>query len=211
MDNILDLNHTITAPLFSGVAAPWEVLPKISNFFKTFNTDGYTQIKDGVWVGRDVMIDEFVKIVGPAIIGHSSSIRHGAYIRENVIIGENCVVGNSCEVKNAILFDQVQVAHFNYVGDSVLGFKCHMGAGAICSNVRGDKKEISVSKKPTGLRKFGVIMGDHGEIGCNSVLFPGCVLGKHVQVYPLTPVRGVIPAHTIVKTDGTMISKKEES
>ena len=209
---MFDLDHTIARSLFTEPLKSWEVLPEIKTFLQLFAQSSlsqeYTQIEQDVWVGRNVAIDSNVTILGAAIIGHDSSIRHCAYLRGDVIIGENVVVGNSSEVKNAILFDDVQVPHFNYVGDSILGYKAHMGAGSICSNMRSDKANIKVSKVDTGLRKFGALLGDRVEIGCNVVLNPGTIIGKDASVYPLTSVRGIIPERCIVKSDGSIVEKK---
>ena len=197
--NLLDLNETIAAELFEGKTYPWEVLPEISDFIMklgpTLNPSEY-ECKDGN---------------GPAIIGKDAEVRHCAFIRGNVIVGEGAVVGNSTELKNAVLFNKVQVPHYNYVGDAVLGYKSHMGAGSICSNVKSDKKLVVVKdgdeKIETGLKKFGAMLGDHVEVGCGSVLNPGTVIGRNTNIYPLSPVRGCIPADSIYKNAAEIIKK----
>lgn len=173
----------------------------------------FEQIAAGVWVGKGTEIDESVRIKGPAIIGYDCAIRHTAYIRENVIIGNGAVVGNSTELKNALLFDKVQVPHFNYVGDSILGYKAHLGAGVILSNLKSAKDNILVSVESgenldTGLKKFGALVGDFTEIGCNAVLNPGTIIGRDSVIYPVTMVRGVIPERHILKNNGTLVPKK---
>jgi len=204
-ENFFDLNQTIAKKLFENIYYPWEVLPKIKNFIletgPTLSKDEYEEIKENVWVSKDAKIADSAYIDGPTIIGKGTEIRHCAFIRGGVIVGENCVVGNSTEIKNSILFNGVQVPHFNYVGDSVLGYKAHMGAGSITSNVKSDKSVVTVKigseKMDTGLKKFGAILGDHVEIGCNAVLNPGSVLGRNVSVYPTSMVRGFIPENTL--------------
>jgi NDP-sugar pyrophosphorylase family protein len=172
----------------------------------------FEQIAAGVWAGKGTEIDESVRIKGPAIIGYDCAIRHTAYIRENVIIGNGAVVGNSTELKNALLFDEVQVPHFNYVGDSILGYKAHLGAGVILSNLKSVKDQIRISidsgkSLNTGLKKFGALIGDLAEVGCNAVLNPGTIIGRESVVYPLTMVRGVIPEKHIMKNNGTLAPK----
>ena len=213
--NFLDLNQTAAKKLFDNVYYPWEVLPKIKGFIleigPTLDKDEYGEIKENVWVSKDAKIADSAHIDGPTIIQQGSEIRHCAFIRGSVIIGENCVVGNSTEIKNSILFNSVQVPHFNYVGDSVLGYKAHMGAGSITSNVKSDRTPITVKidkeKMDTGLKKFGGVLGDHVEIGCNAVLNPGSVLGRNVSVYPTSMVRGFIEENTIFKNTGEKIKK----
>lgn len=173
----------------------------------------YERIAENVWVGKGTEIDDSVRIKGPAIIGYDCAIRHTAYIRENVIIGDGAVVGNSTELKNALLFDKVEVPHFNYVGDSVLGYKAHLGAGVILSNLKSAKDNIIILTENgdtlnTGLKKFGAMVGDFAEIGCNSVLNPGTIIGRESMVYPVTMVRGIVPERHILKNDGTLVPKK---
>lgn len=193
---------------------PWQILPKIKPFleeFATTNTTAYFEIKDGVFVGKNVKISQLATIEPPAIIGDNCEIRPGAYIRGNVIIGNNCVIGNSCELKNCILLNKVQVPHYNYVGDSILGNYSHMGAGSICSNLKSDNKTVVVHgdvEYNTNLRKVGAFLADHADIGCGCVLNPGTVVGKNTSIYPLSSVRGVIPSNSIYKNSNNIIEKK---
>lgn len=199
---------------FSAHEYPWQMLPEIKELAKKLvseGIDGFTEIKAGVLVGKGVKIHESAVIEPPAVIGHGCEVRVGAYIRGNVITGENCVIGNSSELKNCILLSRVQVPHYNYVGDSVLGNRAHMGAGAICSNLKSDKSNVAVKGDEiyeTGLRKFGAILGDGADIGCGSVLNPGTVIGRESSVYPLTSVRGVIPCGCIVKSSHETVVRK---
>lgn len=216
IENLYDLNETIAAPLFEGAVYPWELLPKISDFIKKLGaslpTDQYTQIKENVWVSNSATIAPTAYIGGPAIIDDEAEIRHCAFIRGNAIVGKGAVVGNSTELKNVILFNKVQVPHYNYVGDSILGFKAHMGAGSITSNVKSDKTLVTVKDGvegiETGLKKFGAMLGDHVEVGCNSVLNPGTVIGRNTNVYPTSMVRGCIPAGSIYKKRGEIVIKR---
>lgn len=216
IENLYDLNETIAAPLFEGAVYPWELLPKISDFIKKLGaslpTDQYTQIKENVWVSNSATIAPTAYIGGPAIIDDDAEIRHCAFIRGNAIVGKGAVVGNSTELKNVILFNKVQVPHYNYVGDSILGFKAHMGAGSITSNVKSDKTLVTVKDGEegieTGLKKFGAMLGDHVEVGCNSVLNPGTVIGRNTNVYPTSMVRGCIPAGSIYKKRGEIVIKR---
>lgn len=206
---------------FSAHEYPWQMLPEIKEFAKKLvseGIEGFTEIKPGVLVGKGVKIHESAVIEPPAVIGHGCEVRVGAYIRGNVITGENCVIGNSSELKNCILLSHVQVPHYNYVGDSVLGNRAHMGAGSICSNLKSDKGNVAVKGDEiyeTGLRKFGAILGDGADIGCGSVLNPGTVIGRESSVYPLTSVRGIIPCRCIVKSSSEIVvrrnSDKEEN
>lgn len=199
---------------FSAHEYPWQMLPEIKELAKKLvseGIEGFTEIKAGVLIGRSVKIHESAVIEPPAVIGHGCEVRVGAYIRGNVITGENCVIGNSSELKNCILLSHVQVPHYNYVGDSVLGNRAHMGAGAICSNLKSDKGNVVVKSDEiyeTGLRKFGAILGDGADIGCGSVLNPGTVIGRESSVYPLTSVRGVIPCGCIVKSSHETVVRK---
>ena len=213
--NLLDLNETIAAELFEGKTYPWEVLPEISDFIMklgpTLNPSEY-ECRDGnVWIARSAKVAPTASINGPAIIGKDAEVRHCAFIRGNAIVGEGSVVGNSTELKNVVIFNKVQVPHYNYVGDSVLGYKSHMGAGSICSNVKSDKKLVVVKdsdeKIETGLKKFGAMLGDHVEVGCGSVLNPGTVIGRNTNIYPLSPVRGCILADSIYKNAAEIIKK----
>lgn len=191
---------------------PWEMLPEIKNYIKEISdkfSENFEEINPGVYVGKNVKIYPNVTIDGPAVIGDGTEIRPGAFLRGNVIVGRNCVIGNSTEMKNCILLDNVQIPHYNYVGDSVLGNYAHMGAGSICSNLKADGKEIIIHGDEnifTGLRKIGGIMGDHADVGCGCVLNPGTVIGKGTRVYPLTSLRGVIPEKCIVKSMNNIVS-----
>lgn len=212
--DLLDLNEIDAKSIFENVNYPWEVLSKIKTFIfeyiKTLPND-FENIGDDIWVGKGTTIEKSALIKGPAVIGYNCEIRHSAYIRGNVIIGNNVVVGNSTEVKNAILFNRVQIPHFNYVSDSVLGYKAHLGAGVITSNLKSDgtlvKVKFGSSTMETGLRKFGAIIGDFAEVGCNAVLNPGTILGKNSIVYPLCSVRGVIPENSIMKSASDIVLK----
>lgn len=216
-----DLSQTIAAELFEGKTYPWEVLPQIGDFIKklgpTLDPNEYENGKygDDVWVAKSAKIAPTASITGPCIIGKDTEVRQCAFIRGKAIIGEGCVVGNSCELKNAVLFNKVQTPHFNYIGDSVLGYKSHTGAGAVTSNVKQDKTPVTVNYKgmrvETGLKKFGAMLGDNVEVGCNSVLNPGTVVGRFSNVYPLSMVRGFVPARSILKTGGVVVSKKTDA
>ena len=201
--------------LFDSCEYPWEMLPKIKEWILGLIESGlpeFTELKPGVWVGKDVKIADYVTIEAPAIIGHGTEIRPGAYIRGNVITGSGCVMGNSSEFKNCILLDRVQVPHYNYVGDSVLGNKAHMGAGSICSNLKSDGKPVVIHGDEdyvTGLRKIGGILADGADAGCGCVINPGTVIGKGTRIYPLTSLRGVYPAGCIVKATNTVVERKE--
>lgn len=211
------LDQTIAKDIFNGVTYPWEVLPKISNFIlelgATLSEDEYEKRGENVWVAKSAKVAPTAFINGPAIIGKDAEVRHCAFIRGNAIVGEGAVVGNSTELKNVILFNKVQVPHYNYVGDSVLGYKSHMGAGSITSNVKSDKKLVVVKageeKIETGMKKFGAILGDEVEVGCGSVLNPGTVVGNHSNIYPLSSVRGFVPANSIYKKQGEVVTKEE--
>lgn len=196
--------------LFNNTTYPWEMLPKIKDYIKEINLDEFTEIEDGVFVGRDVKIAKTATIEGPAVIGNGTEIRPGAYIRGNVITGANCVIGNSTELKNCILLDHAQVPHYNYVGDSVLGNRAHMGAGAVCSNLKSDGKAVVIhgdTEIETGLRKVGGILGDGADIGCGCVLNPGTVVGKNTSVYPRNSLRGVFPPDCIVKSNKNIVKR----
>lgn len=206
---LFDLQHSLAAPLLQQVHYPWEALPLLGAYLQElalYLPNDYEQIAPQIWVGEGTYIEKTALIQGPAIIGRNCQIRHAAFIREQVIIGDEVVVGNSTEIKNAILFDGVQVPHFNYVGDSILGHRAHLGAGAILSNFKSTGDEIHVylegRKMGTGLNKFGALVGDRVEIGCNSVLFPGTIVGQDAVIYPLCPVRGFVEAGSRLKNDG---------
>ncbi len=216
IEKLLDLNETIAKELFEGKTYPWEVLPEIGAFIerlgKTLSAEEY-ECRDGnIWIAKSAKVAPTACVNGPCIIGKEAEVRHCAFIRGNAIVGEGAVVGNSTELKNVVLFNKVQVPHYNYVGDSVLGFKSHMGAGSICSNVKSDKKLVVVKEKEeqveTGLKKFGAMLGDNVEVGCGSVLNPGTVIGRNSNIYPLSPVRGCVPANSIYKNQKDIVTKK---
>ena len=216
-ENLFDLTHTVAAQLLKDTVYPWEILPSIGSFIEkllaTLNKEEYNVINDNFYIAKTAKIADNVSLTGPALICDNAELRPGAFIRGNVIVGKNSVVGNSCEVKNAIIFDCVQVPHFNYVGDSVLGYRSHMGAGAVTSNVKSDKTNVAIKYGDkvieTGLKKVGAMLGDYVEIGCGSVLNPGTVIGRNTNVYPLSSVRGVIPENSIYKTGGITVEKQE--
>lgn len=210
------LEETIAKDIFDGVTYPWEVLPKIGAFIKklgeTLPEEEYEKRGEDVWVAKSAHVFSSAYIHGPAIIGKDAEVRHCAFIRGNAIVGEGAVVGNSTELKNVILFNKVQVPHYNYVGDSILGYKAHMGAGSITSNVKSDKKLVVV-KTPeeqieTGIKKFGAMLGDEVEVGCGTVLNPGSIVGAHSNIYPLSSVRGYVPAGSIYKKQGDIVEKR---
>ena len=215
IEKLLDLKETMAAELFEGKTYPWEVLPEIKDFIlklgKTLDPDEYEYREGDIWIAKSAKIAPTACINGPEIIGKDTEVRHCAFIRGNAIVGEDCVVGNSTELKNVVLFNCVQVPHYNYVGDAVLGYKSHMGAGSICSNVKSDKQLVVVKdgeeKIETGLKKFGAMLGDHVEVGCGSVLNPGTVIGRNSNIYPLSPVRGCVPADSIYKSRTEIVSK----
>ena len=215
IENLFNLEQTIAKDIFEGVTYPWEVLPKIEEFIislgKTLDKNEYEEKGENIWIAKSAKVAPTAYIAGPAIIGKNAEIRHCAFIRGKAIVGEGAVVGNSTELKNVILFNKVQVPHYNYVGDSILGYKSHMGAGSITSNVKSDKKLVIVKNGKeqieTGLKKFGAMLGDEVEVGCSSVLNPGTVIGKHTNIYPLSSVRGVVPEHSIYKNKNEIVEK----
>ena len=215
IENLYDLNQTIAKDIFNGATYPWEVLPKIENFIielgNTLSEDEYEKREDNIWIAKSAKVAPTAYIKGPAIIGKDAEIRHCAFIRGKAIIGEGAVVGNSTELKNVILFNKVQVPHYNYVGDSILGYKSHMGAGSITSNVKSDKKLVIIKnmgeKIETGLKKVGAMLADNVEVGCGSILNPGSVVGRDTNIYPLSSVRGVIPPNSIYKNQNEIIDK----
>ncbi len=213
INDLFDLKTPYLTPLFSGVDYPWEVLPLISEYIKTLlnsGIDGFTEIKKDILVGQGVKIYDTATIEAPAIIGSGTEIRPGAFLRGNVITGSNCVIGNSSELKNCILLQNVQVPHYNYIGDSILGNKAHTGAGVICSNLKSDGKPVVIrgdENFETGLRKVGGILADGADIGCGCVINPGTIIGKNTSVYPLTSLRGVIPAGCIVKSANNIVKR----
>ncbi len=212
-----DTSNTIAADLFTGKTYPWEVLPHIGSFIcalgATLPADTFDRIGENIWVAKSAKVAPTACLNGPLIIDEGAEVRHCAFIRGNAIVGKGAVVGNSTELKNVVLFDKVQVPHYNYVGDSVLGFRAHMGAGSITSNVKSDKTLVTV-KSPafgcieTGLKKFGAMLGDNVEVGCGSVLNPGTVVGQSSNIYPLSSVRGVVPANSIYKKAGEIAEKR---
>lgn len=213
--NLYNLGETLAAPLFDGAVYPWELLPKIGTYImelgKTLPADKYEKRGENIWIAKSAKIAPTASINGPCIIDEEAEIRHCAYIRGNAIVGKGAVVGNSTELKNVILFNKVQVPHYNYVGDSILGYKSHMGAGSITSNVKSDKTLVVV-KSPygnieTGLKKMGAMLGDNVEVGCNSVLNPGTVIGRNSNIYPTSMVRGYIEADSIYKKQGEIAAK----
>ena len=215
ISNLYNLDETIAKDLFEGATYPWEALPKISAFIlqlgSTLSEEEYEKIGEDVWIARSATVAPTAYIHGPAIIGKNAEVRHCAFIRGNAIVGEGAVVGNSTELKNVVLFNKVQVPHYNYVGDSILGYKAHMGAGSITSNVKSDKKLVVVKdgreRIETGLKKFGAMLGDEVEVGCGSVLNPGTVVGRHSSIYPLSSVREVVPADSIYKKRGEVAAR----
>ena len=217
INELYDLNETIAAKLFEGHTYPWEVLPEISDFIKslgeTLPSDRYEKQDEDIWVAKSAKVAATASLNGPLIIDEDAEVRHCAFIRGNAIIGKGAVVGNSTELKNVVLFNKVQVPHYNYVGDSILGYKSHMGAGSITSNVKSDKKLVVVhdgtENIETGVKKFGAMLGDYVEVGCNAVCNPGTVIGRHSNVYPTSCVRGVVPEKSIWKDNGVVIHKED--
>lgn len=213
--DLFDLTHTRAADMLGACEYPWEALGKIKETVLAIGSmldpQKYDQPKEGVWIAKSASIAPTASIAAPCIIGENTEVRPGAFLRGSILVGDGCVVGNSTELKNCILFDGVQVPHYNYVGDSILGYLAHMGAGAITSNVKGDKKLVVVHGEQayeTGCKKFGAMLGDYAEIGCNSVLNPGTIVGRDSQVYPLSSVRGVVPERSIVKGERGVFPKK---
>lgn len=214
--SLYTLEETIAAELFTGLTYPWEALPKIKDFIlalgETLSTEKFEKRADDVWIAKSAKVFPSAYIGGPAIIDEEAEIRHCAFIRGSAIVGKGAVVGNSTELKNVVLFNKVQVPHYNYVGDSILGYKAHMGAGSITSNVKSDKTLVVVKAGEesfeTGLKKFGAMLGDNVEVGCNSVLNPGTVIGKNTNIYPTSTVRGVIAADSIYKRQGEIVGKR---
>ena len=210
------LEETIAKDLFEGFTYPWEALPLIRDFIirlgRSLPEDKYEQVKENVWIAKTATVFPSAYINGPAIIDEEAEIRQCAFIRGSAIVGKKAVVGNSTELKNVVLFNNVQVPHYNYVGDSILGYKAHMGAGSITSNVKSDKTLVGVKdgkeQIETGLKKFVAMLGDHVEVGCNSVLNPGSVIGRETNIYPTSCVRGVIPSHSIFKNPENIVEKR---
>ena len=213
--DLFDLSHTLAKDYFSAFTYPWEALPGIKDMIvqlgNTLDKEQYEEVQPHVWVHKTAKVFPSAYLGAPCIIGANTEVRHCAFIRGSALVGENCVVGNSVELKNVILFDNVQVPHYNYVGDSILGYKAHMGAGSITSNVKSDKSLVVIHGKeeiPTGIKKVGALVGDHVEVGCNSVLNPGTVIGRNSSIYPVSCVRGVVPANSICKNCGTIVDKE---
>ena len=214
--DLFDLDKTVAAKLFEGVEYPWEILASIKEFIislgKTLPSDKFDNPSENIWIAKSATVAPTAYIGGPCIIDENAEIRHCAFIRGSAIVGKGTVVGNSTELKNAVLFDSVQVPHFNYVGDSILGYKSHIGAGGVTSNVKSDKTLVSVNadgeRIETGLKKFGAMLGDYVEVGCNSVLNPGTIIGRRSNVYPTSCVRGFVPESSIWKNDGTVVKKR---
>lgn len=214
--DLLDLSHTIAKPLLETKEYPWEALPLISGFIleigATLPTEEYNHPSENIWIAKSATVAPSASINGPCIICAEAEVRHCAFIRGNAIVGKNAVVGNSVELKNVILFDRVQTPHYNYVGDSILGYKAHMGAGSITSNVKSDRTIVHVKSSnedvDTGLKKFGAILGDNVEVGCNSVLNPGTVIGRNTTIYPVSSVRGQIQANSVFKSADKIVIRK---
>ena len=214
VNDLFDITHSMAGNYLSGFDYPWDALKGIRDLILTLGPqlgEEYTEISPQVWVHRTANVAPTAYLGAPCIIGANTEVRHCAFVRGSALVGENCVVGNSVELKNVILFDNVQVPHYNYVGDSILGYKSHMGAGSVTSNVKSDKTLVVVKNGDeqiaTGLKKFGAMLGDYVEVGCNSVLNPGTVVGRHSNIYPTSCVRGVVPASSIRKTGGVIVQK----
>lgn len=216
--DLLDLDHTLAKDYLSKFEYPWEALKGIKDTIleigKNLSKDEYDEVSENVWVAKSAKVFPSAYLGAPCIIGPETEVRHCAFIRGSALVGSNCVVGNSVELKNVILFDNVQVPHYNYVGDSILGYKSHMGAGSITSNVKSDKTLVVVKNKDeeikTGLKKFGAIVGDHVEVGCNSVLNPGTVIGRNTNIYPVSRVRGVVKENSIYKDRNDVVGKQND-
>ena len=215
---LYDLTETAAKPLLESVTYPWEALPKIKDFIielgNSLDPEEYEKRGENIWIHKSATVFDSAYIAGPCIIGKDTEVRQCAFIRGSALVGDNCVVGNSTELKNVIIFNNVQVPHYNYVGDSILGYKSHMGAGSITSNVKSDKKLVVVKSEneaiETGLKKFGAMLGDNVEVGCGSVLNPGTVIGPNSNIYPLSSVRGIVPAGSIYKHAGEVVIKQVE-
>ena len=220
--NMYDLSHSEAAPLLETLTYPWEALPKIKEFILELGSKidadpelsaQYEKRGEDIWIHKTAKVFPSAYLGAPCIIGPETEVRHCAFIRGSALVGANCVVGNSCELKNVILFDHVQTPHYNYVGDSILGYYSHMGAGSITSNVKSDKKLVVVHNGDenieTGIKKFGAMLGDYVEVGCNSVCNPGTVIGRHSNIYPTSCVRGVVPENSIYKNNGVIVEKDE--
>ena len=219
IQDLYDLDHTLAKDYLAQFTYPWEALKGIKDFIlalgPTLDPEEYQEIAENVWVHKTAKVYPSAYLGAPCIIGPNTEVRHGAFIRSSALVGDTCVVGNSVELKNVILFDHVQTPHYNYVGDSILGYYSHMGAGAITSNIKADKKNIVIhgadEEIATGLRKVGAMLGDHVDVGCNSVMNPGVIIGRWTNVYPTSCVRGVIPEYSILKNNGEIIQKQVET
>ena len=214
INHLFDLSHTLAVDYLRGYTYPWEALKGIKDFIVqlgcTLSEEDFTEVSPQVWVHKTAKVFPSAYLGAPCIIGANTEVRHCAFIRGSALVGENCVVGNSVELKNVILFDNVQVPHYNYVGDSILGYKAHMGAGSITSNVKSDKSLVVIHSDPeipTGIKKVGAMLGDFVEVGCNSVLNPGTVIGRNSSIYPVSCVRGVVPENSIYKANGNVVKK----
>lgn len=215
IENLLDLSKTDAASLFDGKAFPFEALPEIKSYIlnvliPSLDKNEFEQAGENVWIAKTAKVAPSALINGPTVIFPEAEIRHGAFIRGSAVVGRGAVVGNSTELKNCVLFDMVQVPHYNYVGDAVLGFKAHMGAGAITANIKADKSNVIIRgglNIDTGLRKMGAVLGDFADVGCNSVLTPGVIIGRGTNLYPLSMVRGVVPANSVYKSGGKIAKK----
>lgn len=216
LKNLLDFSHSLAGEQLGKFDYPWQVLPEIKSIIlqigQTLSRDEFDEVEDGIWVHKTAKVAKTAFLGAPCIIGAGTEVRHCAFIRGSALVGENCVVGNSVELKNVILFDNVQVPHYNYVGDSILGYRAHMGAGSITSNVKSDKNLVKIKfndlKLETNLKKFGAILGDYVEVGCNSVLNPGTIIGRNTSVYPLTSCRGFYASNLIVKKGDEVVERK---
>lgn len=217
INDMYDLDHTLASNYLKQFTYPWEALKGIKDLIielgSQLSSDEYTEVSEHVWVHKEATVFPSAYLGAPCIIGKGTEVRHGAFVRGSALVGENCVVGNSVELKNVIIFDNVQVPHYNYVGDSILGYKSHMGAGSITSNVKSDKTLVVVKDRingeqiETGLKKMGAMLGDYVEVGCNSVLNPGTMIGRYSNIYPLSRVRGVVPDHSIFKAEDNIVKK----
>ncbi len=212
MEALFDLKHSLAGEYLAGFEYPWQALNGINDLIMSIGEEldeDYEEVTSYVWIHKTAQVAASANIGKPCIIGANTQVRHCAFIRGSALVGDNCVVGNSTELKNAILFDNVQVPHFNYIGDSILGYKAHLGAGAVTSNVKSDKTTIVVNGLETGLKKFGAMVGDYVEVGCNAVLNPGTIIGRCSNIYPASCVRGIIPQRCIWKTGGIIVKKEE--
>ena len=215
-ENLLDMSQTIASGIFEGLTYPWEALPKIKDFIiklgETLSEDVYQKTGENIWVAKSAKVAPTAYLNGPLIICENAEVRHCAFIRGSAIVGAGAVIGNSTELKNCIIFNNAQVPHYNYVGDSILGYKAHLGAGSITSNLKSDKSLVTIpvgdERLETGLKRFGAIVGDNVEVGCNSVLNPGTVVGRNTNIYPLSMVRGYVPEKSIYKKKGEVADKK---